>query len=141
MIDIYQMKMDYKDRSIETLQMVLKNRQSYVEHLFNLRHSNDLTLIEPLERLAELYKSVEKCDEALVNYQKALEISEQQTLPDWNGIHRQAIEVVNIYTKHKNNPQPALKCQAIVHETESKEEVEFGQFMTALELHKLRLNN
>ncbi len=115
-IDIHQMKIDDGDKSGETLEMVLKNRQSCVENLLKSRDPNDVILAEPFERLAELYKFVEKYDEALVNYEKALEISKNQTSPDYNGILRQAKEIVDIYTKSKSDPHSALQYQDIIRE-------------------------
>ena len=100
-IDIYQIKIDYEDKSIETLEMALQNRQNYVEHILEFHDPNDFVLIEHFEKLADLYKSIEKYDEALINYEKALEISQKQTSPDCNGIQRRAKEIVDIYTKHK----------------------------------------
>ncbi|CAF1493780.1 unnamed protein product [Rotaria sp. Silwood1] len=137
-IDIYQIKTDHGDKSSKTLEMAIKNRQSYVEHLLKSRDSNDITLVEPFERLAELYKSVKKYDEALINYEKALEISKTQASLDYNGILRQAKEIVDIYTKYKNDPYSAMKYEDIIRDMESKEEVKFGRFMTALDLHKQR---
>ncbi|CAF4643735.1 unnamed protein product, partial [Rotaria sp. Silwood2] len=64
-IDIHQMNIDYGDNSKETLEMALKNRESYVEHLLKCCDPNDVILAEPLEKLAKLYKFVEKYDEAL----------------------------------------------------------------------------
>jgi tetratricopeptide (TPR) repeat protein len=135
--DIYQMKMMIDDRG-GIIEMALQNREDHVKHMLTFCHPNDVRIARSLEELAKLYKSVNKYDEVVINYEKALEIYRHQTPSDQDIILLLAEEIADIYKKHKHDPSSALKYQEIIRSIDSKEKLKFGHFMTAAKLHKER---
>ncbi|CAF3324992.1 unnamed protein product [Rotaria socialis] len=136
--DIYQMKMKIANvnSNSDIFEMALKNRKDYVTHLIESNQPNDVTLASSYKNLAEMYKSVEKYDEALINYEKALGIYRSQTPSDYYTILCLAKEIADIYTRYKRDNSSAWQYQEIVRDIESKETSKLGHFMTAAKLHK-----
>jgi tetratricopeptide (TPR) repeat protein len=139
--DVYLMKMmidNGNNSSIRNIDMALQNREDHVEHLLKFCHPNDIRVARSLEELAKLYKSVERYDKALINYEKSLEIYRSQTSFDQNVILLLAENIADIYITHKNDPSSALKYQEIIRGIDSKDKLKFGHFMTAAKLLKER---
>lgn len=131
--DVYERKIasSYLDKFDRIFEMALKNRMDYVDYLLKYYNAADVSLAEPLKKLAEFYELAKEYDKALINYEKALEIYKSQVPTDHYTVSMLAKKISDIYKNHKNDHSSALKYEKIVRDTQSHDEVKYGSFMTA----------
>ncbi|CAF0849017.1 unnamed protein product [Didymodactylos carnosus] len=95
------MAIKYKELSF---QIILKYRSPDYEDGYCIRN------------LADLYKSIQKYDDALTSYEKALRIFLQQPEVDLSFVTMTCNAIISIYIEHKHDYHSALKYQLIINE-------------------------
>ncbi|CAF1377734.1 unnamed protein product [Didymodactylos carnosus] len=123
---VYKYRMEISNDENERIQnnlMAIKYRELTVQNMLKYYLSNDIEIGRCMIHLADLYKSIFKYDDALINYEKALEIviQDKSDPESYIGI---CDFIVEIYIKYKNDYNSALKYKLIKHEYTLKENVQ-----------------
>ncbi|CAF1206923.1 unnamed protein product [Didymodactylos carnosus] len=111
LVSIYEQKMSNNDNeNLEYTSMINKYKEQRIQIIVD--SVLDFDDVNSLTELADLYKSLDKFDDALMNYEKAYEAAVKSLAPTSFFCER----MVEILIEHTKVYQTALKYQSIEHE-------------------------
>ncbi|CAF1396265.1 unnamed protein product [Didymodactylos carnosus] len=117
--DVYTSKMEISIDESEQIQnclMAITHIELSVQNLLKYRSSDYYGIATRIEEIANLYQSIFKYDDALINYEKALEVYMQQFKPVLYRIKVTFEKIFKICYDHKHDYSSALKYQLMEHE-------------------------
>ncbi|CAF1108182.1 unnamed protein product [Didymodactylos carnosus] len=112
----YQHHQDHGDQRANVL-AAIKYQQLRMQHLLKYCSPNDMKIGNTFQRLVTCYMTIDLWDEAIVNYEKALDIYIYQNNYNYYDMIHLCEAIVGIYTEQKGeNYAAAIKYQLLKHE-------------------------
>lgn len=123
LVNIYSCKMHISNNIRENAPMAIKYLEVSIQEMLKYYLENDNMIISRIVKLAGLFYSIAKYDDALIKYKNVLDIYLQQPKPSFNWINTISEKMANIYIKHKYDYNSGLQHQLINHEYTLKENI------------------